>query len=83
VSQEWGLIRAFFVVKDFEGLSEQDMWGQVWDYLEKSMKSGPDTGYSIGLLVRSWDQVKQGGLYSIPVDFVEEEELLPTTRLAN
>jgi len=78
VSQEWGLIRAFFVVKDFEGLSETDMWGQVWDQLEKALKSGPDIGLSVGLVVHSWDQVNQGGLYSIPVDFVDEAELLGT-----
>jgi hypothetical protein len=83
VNQKWGRIRVFFVVKDFEGLSEQDMWGRVWDHLEKSLKSGPDIGYSVGLSVHSWDQVKQGGTYSIPPDYVDEEELLPTTSLAN
>jgi len=29
-------------------------------------------------VVHSWDQVNQGGLYSIPVDFVDEAELLGT-----
>jgi len=81
--KKWGLIRVFFVARDFEGSSERDMWGRAWDHLAKSLKSGPEIGYSIGLSVHSWDQVKQGGIYSIPLDYVEEEELLPTTRLAN
>ena len=78
VNREWGRIRVFFIVKDFEGMSERDMWGRVWDHLEKSLKSGPDIGYSIGLSVHSWDQVKQGGIYSIPPDYVDSEELLAT-----
>lgn len=81
--KNWGLIRVFFVVKDFEGSSERDMWGRVWDHLEKSLKSGPEIGYSIGLSVHSWDQVKEGGIYSIPLNYVEEEELLPTTRVTH
>jgi hypothetical protein len=83
VSQKWGRIRVFFIVKDFEGLSEQDMWAQVWDHLEKTLESGPDLVYSVGLSVRSWDQVKQGGMYSIPLGYVDEEELLTTTASAN
>jgi hypothetical protein len=81
--KKWGLIRVFFVVKDFEGLSEQDMWGRVWDNLEKSLKSGPDIGYSIGLSVHTWDQVKEGGIYSIPDDYADEEEFVNTTSRAN
>jgi hypothetical protein len=82
VSQRWGRIRVFLIVKEFGGLSEQEMWVQVYDYLEKSLSSGPDIGYSIGLSVRSWDQVKQGGMYSIPDSYVDEEELLNTTSRA-
>ena len=51
VRQTMGADRVFFVVKDFGDLSHQEMWVRVWDYMEKSFKSGPDIGYSVGLSV--------------------------------
>ena len=36
-------------------------------------------GYSLGLSVHDWEQVSQGGTYSIPKTFIDEEELLPSS----
>jgi hypothetical protein len=56
---------------------------EVWDHLEKKLSSGPDIGYSVGLSVRSWDQVNQGGLYSIPSDYQDVSDLLNAVSVAN
>ncbi len=77
-SSRWGRIRVFFITKDFGGLSRQEMWARVSDHLEKELTKGPDIGYSVGLSVRDWSQVNQGGAYSIPVGFIDHKELLLT-----
>jgi hypothetical protein len=76
VLEDWGRITMLFVVKDFGGQSEREMWGRVFDYLEKSLKPGGDIGFSIGLSVRTQEQVDRGGMYAIPEGYVEEELLL-------
>jgi hypothetical protein len=76
VSQKWGRIRVFFVVKDFGAKSSQEMWVQVFDHLERAFKTGPDIGFSIGLSVRDFDQLKKGPAYSVPPGYVDHKELL-------
>jgi hypothetical protein len=78
VSQRWGRIRVFFIAKEFGALSRQEVWVQVWDHLENSLKSGPEIGFSVGLSVRDWNQVNQGGAYAIPPGYVDHKELLLT-----
>lgn len=75
-SQDWGRITIFFIVKDFGGLSRNEMWVRVTDYLEHSLQRGGDIGFSIGLSVRTFDQVAQGRSNSVPDGYVEEEILL-------
>jgi hypothetical protein len=77
-SSRWGRIRVFFITKDFGGLSRQEMWSRVSEYLEQELAKGPDIGYSVGLSVRDWSQVNQGGSYSIPAGYIDHKELLLT-----
>jgi hypothetical protein len=74
--EQWGRISVFFVVESFSGLSNREMWTQVFDYLEQSLNQGDDIGFSIGLSVRERRLVEHSGAYSIPDGFVSEEELL-------
>jgi len=76
VLEDWGRITIFFVVKDFGSLSKNEMWVRATDHLEKSLKQGGDIGFSVGLSVRTFDDVAQGGSNSIPEGYVEEELLL-------
>jgi hypothetical protein len=78
VIKTWGKISVYFVVKDFGGLSEREMWDRVWDHLKGSLASEADGGYSVGLSVHDWEQVNHGGTYSIPKSYIDEEELLPS-----
>jgi hypothetical protein len=82
-SSRWGRIRVFFIAKNFGGLSRQDMWARVSDHLEKEIAKGPDIGYSLGLSVRDWDQVNQGGAYSVPPGYIDYRELLMTPSVAD
>jgi hypothetical protein len=74
--EQWGRISVFLVAESFSGLTNKDVWNQVFDHLEKSLKQYGDVGFSIGLSVREKRQVEEGGMYSIPTEFVNEEEFL-------
>lgn len=76
VLEDWGRITVFFVVKDFGGLSQNDMWLRISDHLEKSLQRDGDLGFSVGLTVRTFDQVAGGGPNSIPEGYVEAEMLV-------
>jgi hypothetical protein len=74
--EQWGRISVFFIAESFSGLTNKEMWSQVFDHLKRSLNEHGDIGFSVGLSVREKKQVAQGGMYSIPVGFVSEEELL-------
>jgi hypothetical protein len=76
VLEDWGRISILFIVKEFGNLSEKEMWVRVWDHLEKSLEQDGDIGFSVGLSVRERQQVAQGGMYSIPDSYVEEDLLV-------
>jgi hypothetical protein len=82
LSSRWGRIRVFFIAKDFGDLTRQEMWARVSEHLEKALANGPDIGYSVGLSVRDWSQVNQGGAYSIPHGYVDHKEVLLTPSVA-
>ncbi len=76
VNRRWAVISVYFIAKDFGKLSNQEMWEMVLRHVEKSLATVPDIGYAIRLAVRDWKQVEEGGIYSIPPGFVDQEELL-------
>ena len=76
VSEQWGRISVMLIAEDFGGLSNREMWNQLFDYVEKELNQGPDIGFSLGLSVREKKQVEQGGPYSIPLGYVDYKELL-------
>ena len=36
VLEDWGRISILFIVKEYAGLSEKEMWVRVWDFLQES-----------------------------------------------
>jgi len=78
VIKTWGKISVYFIVKDFGGLSEREMWERIWDHLKRSLPVAAAPEYSVGLSVHDWEQVNQGGIYSIPKSYIDEQELLPS-----
>jgi hypothetical protein len=79
VLEDWGRITIFFIVKEFGGLSRNEMWARVTDHLDQSMSRDGETGFSIGISVRTFDQVAKGGSNSIPEGYVEDEVVLGAT----
>jgi hypothetical protein len=82
VLEDWGRITVLFVARDFGGLSKKDMWARVWAHLNQSLQREGDIGISVGLILRSRDQVDQGGPNSIPEGFLEEELVLGSSASA-
>ncbi|MGO9470473.1 MAG: hypothetical protein ACLQIB_34510 [Isosphaeraceae bacterium] len=76
ILEDWGRITILLVAKDLGGVSDTEMRARVWNYLGNALKQGGDIGFSIGLLVRTWDEVNKGPAHSIPEGYVEEEILL-------
>jgi hypothetical protein len=76
VLEEWGRITIFFIVKDFGGLSQDEMRNRVWDHLETALKLDGGIGFSFGISVHTPEQVERGGPHSIPDSYFEEELLL-------
>jgi hypothetical protein len=83
VLEQWGKISVLLITKDFGGLTNREIWDQVFDYMEKELGQGPDIGFSLGLSVRERNQVEQGGMYSIPEEYVAVEDLLPSPTLTD
>jgi hypothetical protein len=81
VSKTWGKINVYFIVKDFGSFSEREMWERAWNHLKTSVASDADSGYAVGLSVHDWQQVNQGGIYSIPKSYVDLEDLLPSASM--
>jgi hypothetical protein len=76
VLEDWGRISVMLIARDFAGLSNREMWDRVVDHLEMSLKSGGDIGFSLGVSVRTQEQVDLGGTYTIPEGYVEPELLI-------
>lgn len=76
VLEDWGRISILFIVKEYGGLSEKEMWARVRGFLETSLKQDGDIGFSFGLSVRDRQQVEQGGMYSIPEGYIEHDLLV-------
>jgi hypothetical protein len=83
VLEEWGRISFVLIAEDFGGLSNREMWDLVFDHLEASLNQGSDIGFSLGFSVREKKQVEQGGMYTIPEEYVPVEQLLPGTSLTD
>jgi hypothetical protein len=81
VLEDWGHIRVMLVVDDFGGRSDRELWEQVHDRLERSLKQEGGTGFSVGLVVRERGQVEKRGRYAIADTYVEAADLLPASSL--
>lgn len=75
-SEEWGHIHVILVAKAFPGKSKHDQWLSVLDFIERELKDEPALRAGFHLTLRTFDQVKEGGLYSIGPDFVDVDLFL-------
>ena len=74
---EWGQIHTILVARESPpGNDSFEWWKSVLDSLEASLGDDPDLLDSIGLVVQTFDRVKQGGLGAIPSSYLDADELV-------
>jgi len=75
-NEEWGYIKIILVAKGFPGKDEFEQWESVINLLEKELKDDRPLFEALGLNLRTFDQVAEGGIYAIPDSYEEVEDLL-------
>ncbi len=75
VKPEWGRIHVVFVAREFPGTHPEDQWLSVIEFLDATLADSPELLESLNLTLRTFDQVQQGGLYSLSPDYIDVDEL--------
>ncbi len=81
-NEEWGQIHFLLVAKAFPGKDYYEQWESVIDFLEKELKDDRPLFEALHLVLHTFDQVAEGGLYAIGSSYEEVDDLLtgrPTT----
>jgi len=76
-NEGWGYINIILVAKAIPGKDYFRRWESVINFLEKELKHDRPLFEALGLVLRTFDQVAEGGLYAIPDSYEEAEELFP------
>jgi len=72
---DWFSVHVILAVKSLPERNAEDSTFAAIDFVHDKLKDDPDLARSIGLTVRTFDQIEQGGLYGIAPDFVEADDL--------
>ncbi|MEJ7639667.1 MAG: hypothetical protein WKF75_17255 [Singulisphaera sp.] len=77
INQDWGRVHVILAAKEFPGGTEQEKWQKVMDYLvQKFGQDEPGRLQSISLSIRTFDEIEEGGIYSISQKFMNVHDLL-------
>ena len=68
---EWGHIHVILVARGFKGRGYSESYRSVMEFLKGDLADEPGLVESLGLVVRDFDQVAEGGLYAIGPDYEE------------
>jgi len=79
INPDWGKVHFIFVAEAFNGKNPYETTRQVWAYLEEELKEYSDVLSSLGLVVRSKEQVNEGGIYAIGSEYKEYWTLYPSS----
>jgi hypothetical protein len=71
VSGSWGNIHVVFVARGFEGHDPFECYSSVMQYLRDQLRTEPDLFGSIGLVIRTFKEVEEGGIFAIGPSYVE------------
>ena len=71
VNERWNHVHIIFVARGFEGRDYFECYDSVWKHLEGGLKDSPELLSAIGLVIRTFKQVDEGGIYSIGSDYSE------------
>jgi hypothetical protein len=73
---DWGAIHLILVAKEFRSPDGGDPWASVDRFLEDDLKDDRALYESLRLVLHTYDQVKEGGLYGIPRSYEDIKYLL-------
>lgn len=73
-NMDWGRIHLILVVRADPVLTLEDRWLSVVNFIENDLRVHPETLDSINLVLRTFDQIEQGGLYALSPSYSESEE---------
>lgn len=82
-NEDWGAIHLILVAKEFPREQWQDRWLHVVEFLDKELKDDPPLRDALHLVVRTFDEVAEGGLYSIGENFQDINDFLPAPVLSS
>jgi hypothetical protein len=72
INQDWGRVHVLLAATDFPGNTHLEKWQYVMDYLKRHFgKEEPLLLQALGLTLRTFDQIEEGGIYSIAPQFVD------------
>ena len=76
VNEDWGRIVIVFVGPFSDDEDKRDHeWEKIYEFLEKNLADDSILFHSINLVLRTPEEVSQGGVYSIDSDFVEAHDI--------
>jgi hypothetical protein len=70
-NKQWGHLQIILVLRDLEKLDYYDMYSTIWNFLREKLKDEPELVNYLGLVLRSFRQVEEGGIYTIEPDYME------------
>lgn len=77
INREWGYVHVIFVARNFPFQTERENWELIMGYLQGALwEDGRRPGISISLTLRTFEQVDQGGIYTLSPSFVDVDEIL-------
>ena len=65
-NEKWGKIDILFVSDGFDGLDEHEAYVSVMDHLGRWLSDEPELANAVGLVLQTFKETEEGGLYSIP-----------------
>jgi hypothetical protein len=71
MNPDWDQVHFIFVAKGLPGQGSFSDYAEVRNYLAQKLQDEPDLMNMVGLVVRDYSQVEQGGIYSIGADYKE------------
>ena len=78
LNMDWNRIHVLLVAKAFPRNDTKNAWLSVWAFLQDRLKDEPALVDCLNLVVRTFDQVTEGGRYAIGPKYVEINDLLRT-----
>ncbi len=79
--EAWGRIHATFVSDGFEGRDNLECYQEILNFLRQRTMDSPDLAKAVGLVVCTFKQVEEGGIYAIGANstFVRPRDLVKLT----